>query len=734
MNKTQKNVYSDGKGNFLDRLRAMSLYARIFAVIALVFFVLGVSTLGSLNGTGKKVSLPVSSAAVTFAYRLDYESGETLSDIYVNVGTIYAEPGGDEAKETLYVQGYYYHEDDGDKHSIASMRLANIYTNFKTTSTSTPTYRSNANYNWVVLTSGKSYTYSTILLNFTPRVAADINEVAFVNADGKVISASVVPSLCSGVSADEVKNTLDRQGSFHKRTSARYNFTQEEEYILETIEGLQLKIDSSESEGSGVSAMDGYTYIMTADYNSFGVLIYALFTGIFGKSTFGLRLPSFLATFGTFILLYFFAKKLFKSEKWGALFACLFGIGGTFFTVGRVGTPTALIVLAVVASAYFMYWFYSKGLDRQRPLRSALPILWSGLCAGAGIAVSSVAIYPCTLSLVIFIAGIVRLCKSCNYKIAKAEGAFAKRQTALAEGAENAEPVVEVTTTEETAAAAASDLEKTVYEIKEERNYGLRVSIGFFLVSFAAFTAILLAVCALITYPVYARYYVAGGEQANFMALFLEGFKQCFTVGDYTLYSEGNHITPWSWFLSLRGATLWSTTATANDVTTVAQWNAQGNTVLCIVAAAGLCFSACYTAVGAVLARRGDKNFRHNKRYKAAARAFVGLLAGCILSLLPYLFAGEWVSAVQSHTFQLFYLGFIVLFFYILEGFEGAGKKKIGKTGVALLVILAIAVLYFVFTTPMCFGWNISDTAAKILYNWTGILSNGQYGLISFGD
>lgn len=718
MNKTQKKSYSEEKeGGWIARLRKTSVYARIFAVVALVFFVFGISTLGSLNGTGKKVSLPVSSSAVTFAYRLNYQPDEKLSDIYVNVGTIYAAPGGDEAKETLYVQGYYYHEDDGDQHSIATMRLANIYTGYKnTTNSSVPTYRSNANYNWVALITGKSYTYTTILLKFTPRVASEINEVAFVNAEGKTIEATVVSSLCSGVAQEEVKNTLDRQGSFHKPTSARYNFTQEEEYILESINGLSWKNQSaSDEDGSGVAAAGGYTYLMTTDYNSFGVLVYALFTLIFGKSTFGLRLPSFLATFATFILLYFFAKKLFKSDKWGLVFSCLFGLGGTFFTVGRLGTPMALIILAVVASAYFMYRFYSKGIDGERPLRSALPILFSGLCAGAGIAVSSVALFPCTLSLVIFVAGLVRIYKSCQYKSAKAEQAYATQQKAAADVAE------------ETQEADDGALENTLYRIKRERDYGVRVSVGFFLASFVAFTAILLAVCALGTYPVYARYYVSEGAQANFVTLFMEGFKQCFTIGDYTLYSTGNHITPWSWLISLRGATLWNVTTTANEVTTVAQWNAQGNTVLCIVAAASVLFSACYVAVGAVSGGKGAR-FKKDKRYKTAVRAFVALFVGCACSLVPYLFAGENVSAVQSHTFQTFYLGFIVLFFYILEGFEAPGKK-IGKSGVVLLVILALALLYVIFTAPMCSGWSIGDTTMKVMYNWTGILKNGYYGL-----
>lgn len=722
MNKTQKNDFSDGKGGFFARLRATSLYARIFAAVALVFFVLGISTLGSLNGTGKKVSLPVSSSAVTFAYRLDYEHGETLSDIYVNVGAIYAPPGGDEAKETVYVQAYYCHLEDGDEHSIASMRLANIYTTYKST-TSSSTYRSNANYNWTALTTGKNYTYSVILLKITPRVAAEINEVAFVNADGEPIAAKVAPSYCKGIAAEEVEKTLDRQGSFHKSSSARYNFTQEEEYILETISGLQWK-NLSDEDGSGIAAADGYTYMMTTDYNSFGVLVYALSTLIFGKSTFGLRLPSFLASFGAFILLYFLTGKLFKSEKWGLAFSSLFGLGGLFFSVGRTGTPAALIVLAVVASVYFMYRFYSKGLDKDRPLTSALPVLFSGLCAGAGIAVSGVAVFPCTLSLIVFIAGLVRINKSCKYKIAKAERAYAAPNAA--ESADVAEePVAEPGTEEE---ATCSALEKAIRKIKDDRDYGLRVSIGYFLVSFAAFTAILLAVSALITYPLYARYYAVDGA-ANFATLFIEGFRQCFTVSDFTLYSMGNSITPWSWFVSLRGATLWTVSSTVEEVGYVTQWNVQGNTVLCIVAAAALLFSACYVVVGALSGENKGKKIRDDKRYKTALRAFVALFFGCALSLIPYLFAGEFVSASQSYLFQTFYLGFIVLALYILEGFEISGGKKWSASGIALLVILAIAVVYFVFTSPMCFGWTVSETAMKVTYNWAGILSNGQYGL-----
>lgn len=725
MNTTQKTDRNENKVGFFAKLRASSIYARIFALFALVLFIVGVSTLGSFNGTGKKLSLPVSSGAVTLAYRLDYKAGEKLDGIYVNVGTIYAEPGGDEAKETLYVQGYYYHESDGDKHSIASMRVANIFTNYKSSSsTASVTYRGNANYNWIALTEGKSYTYTTILLNFTARVAADVNEVAFVNQDGKVISASVATSLCKDVDAEQVKNTIDRQGSFHKKTSARYYFTQEEEYILETIDGLSVKNASDES-GNGVSGTDGYRYIMTTDYNSFGVLVYAFFTLIFGKSTFGLRLPSFLATFGAFLLVYCLGKNAFRSEKYGLVLSAVFALGGFFFSIGRVGTPLALVVLSVVAGIYFMQRFYAKGLSASAPVRSALPVLFSGLSVGAGIAVSGVTIFPALTVLVVFIAGIVRLFRSCNYKIAKlgpvSSFAFA--------------PAAEIGDgkTEENGATAEEAYAAAVAGLKNERDYGVRVSVGLFLAGFVAFTVLLMAISALITYPVYARYYVAAGDQANFMTLFLKGFSQCFVVGDFTQYSLDNYITPWSWLISLRGATMWNVSQTVDSVERTAMWNAQGNTILCVVAAFSLVFSACYVVFGGVLCLRGNKNYKSDKRYKNALRAFVILFWGALFSLVPYLNAGEGVSAENGYLFQTFYLGFIALFFYILETLEKPAEKKRKKSDVALMAILGLALVYVVFTSPMCFGFMISETAAKVMYNWAGILGNGRYGLIPLG-
>ncbi len=687
----KKNMRYNGKEEKLslrERLTGMSVYARIFAVAALVLFVFGLCTLGAFNGTGKSVSVPASGQTVSMAYRLSYEEGQTLAAVYVNVGTVYAEPGAATLSGTLRLRAYYFNGTDWNNSIGSAAYVASIYAD-----NSSSSYKSNANYNWLALSEGRNLSPEYIRISVIAGSASGkINEVAFVDGDGNLIDASVAVQYCDGFSSEEVARTLDAQGSFHASASNLYNFTYQEEYILASIDGIEL----------GGETNDDNVYVMSSDYNSFGILVYALFTWIFGKSTFGLRLPSFLSAFGLFVLLFFFGKKLLRKDKWGLVFAGVFALGGGLFGLGRVGTPAALALFAVVLGIYFMYRFFSEGVSAARPAVSALPVLFSGIASAVAFAVSTMTGFASLVSLLLFVCGLLRLYDHRNYLAEKAELAAEAAGTDGADGTSSAS----VASAAETAASdEPSALEKKLTRIDGEYRQKLRVSAGWFFCGIAA-AVLLLVLAAVPTYASFVRFY---GEE-TFLDMIFRGVRQCLTVGDITPYTAAAASSPFGWFVSFCGALLYEGGG--------ARVYALPNFLAAYAAAAAFLFCSVYLAMAA-------RDHREEKGYRRALRAYIGLLLGMLTGLLPWAFA-ENVTAAQSGAFCLFYFSFIPLAFYIAENAVRDGevrrkpvgaKRRVAATDVALIALFVLLFAVFVLCMPAVFGWEVS-AAGDVMFGW----------------
>ncbi len=676
---------TENERGFFNKILSLSIYAKIFAVVALCFFFFGIFTLGAFNGAGASAKVSAADDTVSVAYRLNYKDEQTLCDMYVNVGAVYAPVGATKSGETAQARVYFY---DGDWNNSlnSTVYFANIYA--ENTSSS---YKSQANYNWTQIVENKSLSEEYVRITFTAgRASCQLNEVVFLDEEGGLIDASVASAYCENIEASEAKKTLDAQKSFKNSEDYRYNFSYDEEYILESIHGIEL----------GFTTNQGWTYVMSTDYNSLGIVVHALSFWAFGKSSFGLRLPAFLSTFATFILLFFFGKKLFKDDKWGLVIACIFGVGGLFFSLGRTGTPAALVIFLILASVYFMYLFYANGVDGERTRISALPVLIAGICGAAAFCVNSLSVFPCLISLVLFVLGAVRLYKHRNYLLSKVKTGETEEKT--------------------------EEYTDKKAQIDSDFFYKLRISISY-LVFAAVLGLLLLVLSAIVTNGAFARYY----GTTNFFAYIVRGVKQCFTIGDITPYTATNAITPFAWVIPLQGATVFDKSIIGEVASTV-QLNIQANPLASVLAAVAFLFCTVYMVTACFT------KLKENKGFKIIARAYIGLFIGMLGGLAPYLFIAN-VSSLQSGAFNLFYLSFIPLAFFILEQHEkqsgkGAGAGvKIKASDIALIVVFALVTIVFFMTMPMCFGWQIAADTAKITYNWTAILSNGYYGLVTLG-
>lgn len=704
MMKNTQHKYRGKAGKIGERLAGMSVYAKIFAVLALVLFVFGACMLGAFNGTGGGVTFSKSDRAVSLAYRLSYEEEQSLAAVYVNVGTVYAEAGATRSRDTLQLRVSRY---SGTAWSAvgSAVYIANLYAGNDSSA-----YKSNANYNWTAIVEGRSltdeYVRVTVLEN---SASAQINEVAFVDGNGELIGASVAESFCDGVTRSAAARTLDAQGSFSASSSLRHRFTYQEEYILESIDGVELGGEGNQDN----------VYVMSSDYNALGILVYALFTWIFGKSTFGLRLPSFLSAFGIFLVLFFLGRKLFRHDKWGLVAAGLFALGGGLYGLGMTGTPAALALFAAVLGIFFMYRFFSEGVPAARPVAGALPVLFSGVSSAVAFAIDTMAVFPCLVSLLLFVCGLLRLYDQRAYLAAKAQeadGASVSVSAAQSEG-EN-EGGMPANTAETAAGGAGSSadggaddaLGHALARIDREYRRKLRAAAGWFACAVAV-GVLLVLLAAVPLYPAFVRFYGGG----SFFDMAGRGILQCLTAGDVTPYTAGNASTPWGWFVALGGALLYEGGGGAAAY-------ALPNFVMAYVAAAAFLFCTVYLALAA-------RRHWGEKRYMRALRAYIGLTLGVCTGLLPYLFDGL-VSMAQSGAFYLFYFTFIVLAFYIFDGMRrkggdeaekrGAGAARRSKCAAADIVLLALFVLFFivfVLGMPAVFGWEVG-AAGQYLFGW----------------
>ena len=474
--------------------------------------------------------------------------------------------------------------------------------------------------------------------------AGVINEVAFIDAEGKPIAASVADAYCDGVTRDEVMRTLDAQGSFNASHSYRYNFSYAEEYILHSVNGIELG-----GEGNTQNV-----YNMSTDYNAFGILIYTISTWIFGKSTFGLRLPSFLAAFGLFVLAFALGRKLLRDDHWGLAFAVLFLLGGGLFGLGVSGTPLAVGLFFAVLGIYFMYSFFADGIKGDRFAVGALPVLWSGLASAAAFAVSTMTGFVCLVSLLLFVGGLLRLYAHRSYLVAKAERMFDSAPTvterphmsdAVAAVSSDVVDATDAAPAQKSRSSAAKDdaenegdspLDGEIARIDREYFAKLRVSVGWFGCGIA-FALLLVVLAAIPAYSSFVRFYGGG----SFFTAIGKGLAQCLVLSDVTPLSAAGAFTPWSWFISFRAALVYGSAdggASAYALT---------NFVAAYAAAAAFVLCSVYLLIGA-------RTRREEKGYKRILRAYVGLVVGMAATLLPWLFS-PLASAAQSYPFCFFY-------------------------------------------------------------------------------
>ncbi|AIQ56104.1 phospholipid carrier-dependent glycosyltransferase [Paenibacillus borealis] len=124
-----------------------------------------------------------------------------------------------------------------------------------------------------------------------------------------------------------------------------------------------------------------------------GKLLIGIGMELFGVNPFGWRIIGTLFGIAMLPLIYIMAMRLFRKTTYAALAAGLFALDFMHFTQTRISTIDVYGVFFIMLMFYFMQRYYTMNFYRM-PLRTTLvPLFWSGLFFGIGVASKWIVLY-----------------------------------------------------------------------------------------------------------------------------------------------------------------------------------------------------------------------------------------------------------------------------------------------------------------------------------------------------
>lgn len=720
----------------------LSGFSVAFIILFVLFFAAGFGSLGSFRSTGKAFSY-VSGDNNIAVFNLEMTDKQSkLTAVYVNVGNVYTELGADTRITVKRTNSL----DTKPGITVGEATIGNIYSKKDKTE--------GANFNWISIATGKDkLDASAKTISFSATANLDLNEIVCIGNDGKPIPMSVNTELSQGFSLQkkQLSYAIDAPNSFIGSNAARNNFTAEEAYYMTSIHTVL---------GGGAIA-SGSVYNVDRDFNSLATVLLLPSVAVFGDSTFALRLTPFLATCATLILVYLFGSLLFKDEKYGFVFALLFAVGGLATTVGRLGAPYALLACFLVASAYFMYRFFSKGISSERVVRGGLNVLFSGLFAALALAMNFLSIFPVAAILALFGFGMRRQKLAYKNELVKhlpappsSESAseFSEEQTAETEAKlgtlekenrpaaseqaakpaaaekENKPAVAEKDIKSAAAgkgAAAIALIGREGKEMKAAYEYKTRISWAFAAISFVLATFLFMLLASVVTYNAYVKTFDdPSNPSLSYAALLGKGFAAPFRIDNITKYTSANAVNVLAWLMPLKASTVYDAIRVPVASNRYLAWNVSMNAAVCVAALISFAFCTVSVISDLLSKERGGRIARRVRRI------YLVLLGGILSAMLASAFVKN-TSMLQSALFGVFYLGFIPLATKICQPAEivlnGKGRAKTSAADIILIVLCFIFAVFFALSVPSMYGFEISATAAKRMFGWTSIFSNGYF-------
>lgn len=407
---------------------ALNVWLRAFIILALVFLVLGLGSLGSMQSVGRsyvaQASQGVQRSGIVF-YLTDKGHGEEghehknlyVKNVYINIGTIYAEYGekatvrlarGGNASSSflsyveLSVVNVAETEDDGAQ-AVCHDDLFN-WLKFPVSASG---WRVDS-FNYYQLSADKPMLFNEIV--FEGDLKGDDGEWA---GKPEVVRATVYQSEQHENETKDDANkraqaVVDSQHIPSLAQSSFFRFGREETFSLFSV--------AEARQGGSVS--EGNVYHADKIYGAFGTDLLTLGVLIFGMSPFGLRALPMLAAFGALIFCFLFVRKLLKSDKAAFAFSLLFALSGTSLSLAHFGTPLMFGVFFFTAALYFVYSYFEEGM-KKASFAGALPVVLGGLFSAAAICVNGAYVIPVIGLVGLFAAGYVRRLRTEKAELAR---------------------------------------------------------------------------------------------------------------------------------------------------------------------------------------------------------------------------------------------------------------------------------------------------------------------------
>lgn len=329
-----------------NKVNSKKLTTRIIFILALIFLVIGLSTLGSFYSAGDAYELKTqgsSAEAPTVVFQLrnptttDEHGHSTtqylrLRHIYVNIGAAYIEEG-----ETATIRAEI---DTAPNNSAvaSSRRLDYTFGNFVTDEDTEGTPEDvaeypNIYYSWQDMVPSTSSGWAVSSYDYVRLIARDanvlLNEVVFV---GEVMESSSSSSEGTGemvVVPATIYSATPLIGETDEEAAARAGALLDSQVMPSVNEYRMNKLSDEETISmmtiremyEGASYGTGNAYTGEHVYGSVGEEILVFGTLIFGMSPYGLRFFPMLAAAGALLCGAFLARRVAKNDWAGVIFA-----------------------------------------------------------------------------------------------------------------------------------------------------------------------------------------------------------------------------------------------------------------------------------------------------------------------------------------------------------------------------------------------------------------------------
>lgn len=255
--------------------------------------------------------------------------------------------------------------------------------------------------------------------------------------------------------------------------------------------------------------------------------------------------------------------------------------------------------------------------------------------------------------------------------------------------------------------------------------YKTRISWAFAAISFVLATFLFMLLASVVTYNAYVKTFDdPSNPSLSYAALLGKGFAAPFRIDNITKYTSANAVNVLAWLMPLKASTVYDAIRVPVASNRYLAWNVSMNAAVCVAALISFAFCTVSVISDLLSKERGGRIARRVRRI------YLVLLGGILSAMLASAFVKN-TSMLQSALFGVFYLGFIPLATKICQPAEivlnGKGRAKTSAADIILIVLCFIFAVFFALSVPSMYGFEISATAAKRMFGWTSIFSNGYF-------